>query len=63
LSNSILLKPSSIDSLLCAISVGNVIVSGGRNGLLSVLSLNGNTIRTLKGHQASICSLALIQDR
>jgi WD40 repeat protein len=57
------LKPSHTDSLLCAISIGNVIISGGKDGLLNVLSSDGRNIQTLRGHQASICSLALIQDK
>ena len=48
--------------MLCTIAVGNQIVSGGRDGHLNVLSLDGKNVATLRGHQASICCLSLIQD-
>lgn len=56
-------KPLHNDILLCVISIDKYIVSGGRDGLLNVMTSQGDKIATLRGHQASICCLALIQER
>jgi WD40 repeat protein len=51
------------DIILCAIMVnGKYIVTGSKDGLLNVYSIDGAKVSTLKGHQASICSLAIIND-
>jgi WD40 repeat protein len=38
------------------------IVSGGKDGLLNVVQHSGSKVATLRGHEASVCSLALIED-
>ena len=55
------LKPSHSDVILCIIGVRNkYIVSGGKDGLLNVAQHSGSKVATLRGHEASVCSLALI---
>lgn len=57
------IRPDHSDRILCAIFVGGkFIVTGGKDSLLNVYSLDGAKITTLKGHQTSICSLAIIND-
>jgi hypothetical protein len=41
---------------------GKYIVTGGKDSHLNVYTLDGAKVTTLKGHQASICTLALIND-
>ena len=47
--------------LCCLLLPSNQIVVGGKDGQLVVYHLNGERLCTLKGHNASICSLALVR--
>lgn len=54
-------KPPHSDVILCLIGVHNkYIVSGGKDGLLNVMTYSGSKVATLRGHESSVCSLALI---
>lgn len=58
------IKPPHSDIILCMIGVKNrYIVSGGKDALLNVMEKSGNKVATLRGHEASVCSLALIEAR
>lgn len=39
------------------------IVSGGKDGIINVMSQSGSKVITLRGHEASVCSLALIESQ
>lgn len=57
------IRPEHSDIVLCAILVnGKFIVTGGKDSNLNVYTIDGARVTTLKGHQASICSLAIIND-
>lgn len=48
--------------ILCVLGIRNkYIVSGGKDGLINVMSQSGSKVITLRGHEASVCSLALIE--
>jgi hypothetical protein len=55
------IAPDHTDSILCAIVINNrFLVSGGKDGLLFVQTLDGEKVVSLRGHEASICALSLI---
>jgi len=55
------IAPEHTDSILCGIVINNkFLVSGGKDGLLVVQTLDGEKVVTLRGHEAGICTLSLI---
>jgi WD40 repeat protein len=56
------IKSESNDIILCALEVKkNQIAIGGKDGILTIFDASsGHKIASLKGHKASICSLALV---
>ena len=59
-----MIKPPHSDVILCMIGVQNkYIVSGGKDSLVNVMTQSGNKVATLRGHEASVCSLAVIESQ
>lgn len=57
------IKGDHSDVILCALFVnGKYIVTGGKDSIINVYTIDGTKVSTLKGHQAGICCLALIND-
>lgn len=57
------IQPDHTDSILCGIIISNrFLVTGGKDGLLNVQTLEGSKVTTLRGHEAGICTLSLIDD-
>jgi WD40 repeat protein len=58
------IQPGHFDLVLCAIVINNkYLVTGGKDSQLIVTTLQGEKIASLRGHESSICTLALIEDK
>lgn len=49
------------DITLCSVGYKNQIITGGKDAIVTVNSLDGEKVVTLRGHRASICCISLIK--
>lgn len=49
------------DITLCSVGYKNTIITGGKDAIVTVNSLDGEKVITLRGHQASVCSMSIIK--
>lgn len=48
------------DITLCSVGFKNQVITGGKDAIVTVNSLDGEKVITLRGHQASVCCISII---